>query len=118
MESNARELNTIMRLLETFRRVDAVLPAQMAQCFVAVALRPGLTAHNLAEMTGLSQSGANRNIQALGARNRLGKPGLGLIEAVPDPVETRRKIMFLTAKGQKLAAELIGALRGEEPAGR
>src|SRR4051794_20130658 len=77
MESNARELNTVMRLLETFRRVDTVLPAQMAQCFVAVALRPGLTAQNLAEMTGLSQSGANRNIQALGARNRLGKPGLG-----------------------------------------
>jgi DNA-binding MarR family transcriptional regulator len=41
-----------------------------------------------------------------------------LIEAVPDPVETRRKIMFLTAKGQKLAAELISALRGEEAAGR
>jgi DNA-binding MarR family transcriptional regulator len=114
MKNDARELNTIMRLVETFRTVDAVLPAQMAQCFLAVAIRPGLTAQNLAEMTSLSQAAVNRNIRALGKRHRYDKPGLELIEAVPDPAEPRRNIMSLTAKGEKLAAELIRALQGEE----
>ena len=117
MGNNARELNTIMRLVETFRTVDTVLPAQTAQCFLAVAIRPGLTAQNLAEMTSLSHAAVNRNIRALGKRHRYDKPGFELIETVPDPAETRRQIMFLTPKGQKLATELISALRGEEPAG-
>ena len=68
---------------------------------------------NLCEMTGLSQSSASRNIQALGKWHRLGKPGYDLVEAVDDPHDTRRKIMYLTAKGDKLMSDAIGILRDE-----
>jgi DNA-binding MarR family transcriptional regulator len=39
--------------------------------------------------------------------HRLGKEGYGLVEAVDDPHERRRKIIFLTPNGQKTVNNIM-----------
>jgi DNA-binding MarR family transcriptional regulator len=44
---------------------------------------------------------------ALGQWSWTKKPGYGLVEAVDDPQDTRRKIMFLTEAGREFAAKVV-----------
>jgi DNA-binding MarR family transcriptional regulator len=113
MSTFSKDLRVLIQLVEILRDVDGEMPMQMAHCLLCVALRPGLTMQNLSEMTGLSQSSSSRNIQTLGEWHRHGKPGYNLVQAVDDPVDTRRKIMFLTPKGKQVLKRLLSTLRGE-----
>jgi DNA-binding MarR family transcriptional regulator len=113
MSTFAKDLRVLIQLVEILREVDGEMPMQMAHCLLCVALRPGLTMQNLSEMTGLSQSSSSLNIQTLGEWHRFGKPGYNLVQAVDDPVDTRRKIMFLTPKGKQVMARLLSTIRGE-----
>ena len=114
MAAYAKDISTVIKLIELMREVDNEMPMQMAHCFLCVAIRPGLTMQNLAEMTALSQSSTSRNVQTLGKWHRIGKPGYDLVEAVEDPNDTRRKIMYLTPKGRQLASKIIGEVRHEK----
>jgi DNA-binding MarR family transcriptional regulator len=51
---------------------------------------------------------------ALGEWHRFGKPGMGMIETVEDPVERRRKICFLTPKGAKFVQRQLTTLYPEQ----
>lgn len=68
-----------------------------------------LTSKEIAKITGLSTSAISRNIAYLGDWNRNKTPGLGLVEAKPQPFDRRSKPVRLTAKG-RLMANLIGHL--------
>lgn len=74
----------------------------MAHCLLIVALEPGITMKRMAEKLGLSQSSTSRNVSALSKTHRYGKPGYDLITAKEDPTERRRKIVTLTAKGERV----------------
>jgi DNA-binding MarR family transcriptional regulator len=52
-------------------------------------------------------------VAALGKWHKLGEPGLDLVEAVEDPIERRRKIMFLTPKGRAQVQEILSAMTGK-----
>lgn len=108
MATYSKQLHTLIQVCEAAREIDKEMPMQMLQSLLCVALRPGLTMQNLSEMTGLAQSSASRNIQTLGKWHRVGKPGYDLVEAVEDPEDTRRKIMFLTPKGKSFTSKLLG----------
>ena len=95
------------------RMLDDQMQAQQIAVLLGVALRPGLTVNTLGETVGISQSSCSRNIAALGEWHRKGIPGMGLIEAVEDPVERRRKVIFLTGKGRVIANKLLQAMTGE-----
>jgi DNA-binding MarR family transcriptional regulator len=84
----------------------------MAHALLCIALRPGITMQELGREIGVSQSSTSRNAQTLGQWHRAGKPGYGVIETVEDPRDTRRKIMFLTAKGRDVIGKVIGAMEG------
>jgi DNA-binding MarR family transcriptional regulator len=58
-------------------------------------------------LTGLSQSSISRNVKAMSKYHRLGKPGLNLMEAVIDPREPRRRLVFLTAEGKAFITKLM-----------
>jgi DNA-binding MarR family transcriptional regulator len=88
------------------------MPIQQAMTLLAVALRPGLTMEQLGRDVGMSQASCSRNVAALSKWHRLGKPGADYIEAIEDPRERRRKIMYLTAKGKHTMAEALSALAG------
>lgn len=113
MPTYGRELNTLMKALTVLRGEDEQMQMQTAQVFIAIAMQPGITAQKVGESVGISQSSVSRNTAALGEWHRFGKPGLNLIEAVPDPRERRRKIHFLTIKGRRMAALVVEALTGE-----
>ncbi|UXN69609.1 MarR family transcriptional regulator [Devosia neptuniae] len=85
---------------------------QQADILLSVAMRPGLTMADLTKMTGLSHASVSRNIAALSEYHRLGKPGLNLIEAVTDPRETRRRLIYLTTKGKELLTKMARQIEG------
>lgn len=99
-----------LRILEEFRKVEPEMPMQMAAAFLIVALEEGITMKRLGERLGISQSSCSRNIAALSKVHRLNKQGYDLVVAEEDPLERRRKIVKLTAKGKRVAeaiAEII-----------
>src|SRR4051812_41037818 len=49
--------------------------------------------------SGLTTSGTQRVLLALGPVDRFGKPGMGLVEDLTDPQSGHRKIYFLSEQG-------------------
>jgi len=97
-------------LLEEFRKVDPDMPIQMAAAFLVVANNEGVTMKELGDKLGISQSSCSRNVAALSKVHRLNKPGHDLVYAIEDPAERRRKIVFLTPKGKRVAESIVGIL--------
>lgn len=113
MPTFGKDIQTAIQFIETLREVDAEMPLQTAHTLLCIALQPGLTMQELSERTGLSQSSCSRNVQALGEWHWNRKPGYNLVEAVPDPHDTRRKIMFLTKRGRDILGRLVSTIRKE-----
>lgn len=111
-EKFGTDIHKTIQIIELFRKHDPEMGAQMISCFLHICGQPGLTMQNLCDLTKLSQSSASRNVQTLGKWHRIGKPGRDLVEAVEDPHDTRRKIMFPTKKGETLMSEILTAIRG------
>lgn len=95
--------------------IDLMTP-QAFQITLEVALRPGVTMKQLMDASGLALGSVSRNLMALGEWHRLDMPGLGLIETVNDPQDTRRKVAFLTKKGRKFVSEILLIQTGERVA--
>ena len=86
------------------------MPMQQADVLLAIAAKPGLTMNELSKLTGLSQSSISRNVSAMSKYHRLGKEGLNLVEAVTDPRETRRRLVYLTPHGKMFITKLLRTL--------
>jgi DNA-binding MarR family transcriptional regulator len=99
--------------IEIARAEDPVMPIQMFQTLLAVARQSGITMNELGEILKTSQASCSRNVAALSKWHKFGEPGLDLIEAVEDPVERRRKIIFLTPKGRARVREVLSAMTGK-----
>ncbi len=112
MGAYSKEIHGLMKAIDAIRGDEIDMPTQQVQAFLAVALRPGLTMADLADTVGMSQSSCSRNIAALSKWHRLGDPGLDLVEAIEDPHERRRKIMFLTPKGRRRVMHVLEVLTG------
>lgn len=102
-----KALGVATKFLQELRSIDPFIPSQTVECLLVVAARPGITMGDLSEATGLAQSSCSRNIAALSKWHRLGKEGYDLVEAVDDPRERRRKIIYLTQKGHKVVNRIM-----------
>lgn len=100
----------LLRAIEAFRAIDPDMPLQTAASFLYCGIYPGCTMRDIQKNLSISQSSCSRNVAALSDRHRLGKPGPGLLEAVEDPVERRRKIVRLSERGEEMAVGLSEAL--------
>lgn len=113
MGAYSEEIYRLMAVIEIARADDPVMPIQMLQTFLAIAVQPGISMQQLGEILKTSQASCSRNVAALGKWHKFGEPGHDLVEAVEDPVERRRKIMFLTPKGRARAQEILSAMTGQ-----
>lgn len=79
-------------------------PIQLLQIFLYVAANTKCKQADLQEVTGMSESSCSRMIMWLGHTKTDGTKGLSLIRTESDPVYYKRKVLFLTEKGHKVAA--------------
>lgn len=106
-KTSSEAYNSARKFIQLLRQQNAEMPMQQADVLLAIARKPGLTMAELAEECDMAQSSCSRNVAALSEYHRLGKPGLGLVEAVIDPREPRRRAIFLTQKGKVFVTELM-----------
>lgn len=101
------DLRQLARAVDLFAVLDPThLPAHFIQVFLAVATEGPCTFRQIEDSLGLSNSAVSRTLNALGATNRRGYPGFGLVTVERDPREGRRFIVLLTAKGRALKRQL------------
>ena len=97
----------MLRVVERFREVDSEMQAQSMAVLLKVAKHPvPIKMGEIAEELGLSQSTVSRNVAYLGDWNRHKEKGHQLLEAFEDPMERRRKLVRLTAKGKRFIKSL------------
>jgi DNA-binding MarR family transcriptional regulator len=102
-------MESLMAALETFRGLDPDMPMAMALSLLVISKNEGLSLKELAEKVGIGMASVSRYVAFFGKPNASGKKGLGLVVAVEDPLERRKKTITLTAKGRAVIAKLEAA---------
>jgi len=103
-----KECEHILKIIERFREIDSEMQAQSIAVILKVAKHPvPIKMADIAEELGLSQSTVSRNVAYLGDWNRHKTKGHGMLEAYEDPMERRRKLVRLTAKGKRFLIGLV-----------
>lgn len=117
MDPTDDQIKHIMRMLaamETMKEDRGLMSFSLGMVFLAVAARPGMSVKEYATMVGLLPSYVSRNLATLGAKERNGSEGLGLIElraALASDRDTRSKSVHLTPKGEALRDKVFMALK-------
>jgi DNA-binding MarR family transcriptional regulator len=98
-----------IKLLSGISAVDPEMPLGQAKClFIIAQAEDGMSLTDIAKKAGIGLATASRNIAALGKINRKREEGLHLIESFEDPMERRKKIIRLTAKGKTTIKRILG----------
>lgn len=110
-----KELHKLSLALSVIRVLDDSIPAQTLAVFLEIARHPkdGISVNELATKCGLAGSSASRNVAALSEWHWLKRPGLGLVSSEADPMDTRRKIVKLTTKGERVIEQLVTIMERE-----
>ena len=103
-------LGSLLKALKPFRELNSTMPLQYVTAFLQVAIAEGRTVTEYAKILGTSQSLMTRHLADLGEINRYHEAGYDLVQAKTDPMDRRNKRNHLTAKGQRLVGQLLGAL--------
>ena len=70
---------------------------------LTVARHPGLSQSDLSrQLPGISATALSRNLADLSRTTSQKRPGPGLVTMKPDPASLRRKLVTLTARGERL----------------
>lgn len=113
MEQTAKRL---LALTKTLTAKEIAMSADELLCFLAVAVRPGMSVGELVTETGLPQSTVSRHLKRLSSGMRKSKGELGpiswelefgqeaLLEQRVHPDNPKQKALHLAAEGQALMA--------------
>ena len=102
---SVKKLEKLQKVLEELAKIDSEFPLQWALVFIEIVKDEGASLKDIAERTDISMSVMSRTIGALSNYRRMGKPyGLVLVRHAKD--DKRRKELYLSAKGNKLAQAL------------
>jgi DNA-binding MarR family transcriptional regulator len=96
-----------MSFVRLLRLQSGEMPLQQVDVLLSIASKPGISMTEMATAAGLAQSSVSRNVAALSNYHRAGTPGLGFVEAVIDPKEPRRRLLFLTPHGKVFVTRLL-----------
>ncbi|QBE66862.1 MarR family winged helix-turn-helix transcriptional regulator [Pseudoduganella lutea] len=108
MQQGVRSLDSLMAVLETFRKLDPDMNMPMAMSFLVIAQNDGISVKEVAEKVDMGMASVSRYVALFGKPGTGEKKGLGLVVSVEDPMERRRKTISLTAKGREVIAKLQG----------
>lgn len=100
-------LEGLGKLLAELRRVDSEMTIAVAQCFLVVALHPGIAVRELANHVDIDGSTASRIAGMLGRYGRGLKDGYRLIEFSDDAADRRVRRLNLSEKGQRVLAGVV-----------
>jgi DNA-binding MarR family transcriptional regulator len=95
----------LLKIIEEMRKFDPLLESQAIAIFFVVCLdggEDGISMQDISEKLDLAQSTVSRNVFKLSFTNRHRERGIDLLEAFEDPMERRRKLVKLTAKGRRV----------------
>lgn len=102
-------LEDAIKFLSGISAIDPEMPLGQAKClFVVATSDEGMSLSDIAKKAQIGLATASRNIAALGKINRRREEGLQLIESFEDPMERRKKIIRLTAKGRTTIRNILG----------
>lgn len=110
-EADQAALKKLNRAVKQCRTaIDPLVPTQVVQAFLTVALKEGQTLTELAEQLGTNVSTASRHLLDLSDRNRKMEDGYKLVSRTVDPMNLRVNRYTLTPKGKLLASELAAII--------
>jgi len=114
MSRHLKDIHTLLKIMDELRQAtNEKVSAPALYTFLQVALEPGISQQKLAEAVNITMPSLTRNIQLLGKGGRTqGAGGHGLVEAIDDPTDARRKLVFLTPAGRNLVSRLVSLLTG------
>jgi DNA-binding MarR family transcriptional regulator len=101
------QVASIFRLLQKFREIYSDVPVQVCTTFICIAERPGITQAEIAKSASMTIQSVSRHMRILGRYNSKRREGYDLIAAEVDEDDTRRKRLYLTAKGYALLSGLL-----------
>ena len=107
-----KQMRKMALILTAFRSLNPTMTVQVAHTLLLVALHDGKSLTEISDLSGFKYPTISRNILDLGQRNRKREPGLGLVEAITDPNELRKKQVRLTPKGKALLNQLDDIMKG------
>lgn len=106
--STSKQTEGLMKALREFRALDPDMPIPQAMSLLLIAENEGLSLKELAERVGVGMASASRYVAAFGKPVRPGGKGMGLVVAVEDPMERRKKVITLTGKGRAMVNKITG----------
>jgi len=105
------ELFRIFRFVEVLRDMKPDMELLLASIFMLIAMRQGIGQHDLRRMMDISQGSVSRNVTALTAIDRHGKPGLNFVVQRRHPTDARYTQLFLTDEGHAFMKRLLDNYR-------
>jgi DNA-binding MarR family transcriptional regulator len=101
------KLGDALGLIHNFRQFSD-MPMSQAYCLLLIATYEGLSLKELANRADIGMASASRHVAMFSSQGLKGVKGMGLVEALEDPMERRKKIIKLTPKGKQTVAKIIG----------
>ena len=98
----------LLKIIEEMRKFDPHMESQSIAIFFYVCEyggANGISMQTISKELDLAQSTVSRNCYKLGDKTEKG-PGIGLLQSFEDPMERRRKLVRLTAKGRRVLSTL------------
>lgn len=98
-------------MVEAARVINENMPIQHLEALLVIAQHPDCDTREVQKRLGTTPASASRNVNALlSGMTRMGKPGYGLVEQKPNPLDGRSKTNRLSTKGQGFIQKLIDIL--------
>ena len=104
-------VQVLLWALKPLANLRASIPLPLATTFLIVALDEGKSINSYARDMGVSRFAMWRYVRNISGRDKSGSPGLGLVTIEPHPIYTRRRQVYLTAKGRSLTKDILQQMR-------
>jgi DNA-binding MarR family transcriptional regulator len=104
------QAHKLIRALTRLQDLHGALTLKQALIFLTIAAEDGIRQEELYRRLDLTDSSASRSVALFSDVGSRGFAGLDLIKVMPD-ADRRYRIIFLTNKGKRVAADLAAILQ-------